>query len=397
MLTSFFGAHSFGGDAVFVDRLSRALLRRGHEVTVVYSPDAFEALRGDSAEAPYAQPEGLRVRPLRLPAQPFPLLLGHQLGQPLGMRAALQEALGDEEYDVLHFHNISLIGGPGILSVRAAGRPLRVMTAHEFWLVCERSVLWKNGRETCETPECVACSLQARRPPQWWRKWSDWQQELEALHLLLTPSASSARIHAERGLRRAMGVLPYFLGPDWQSLEAKPEGRPYFLFAGRLVAEKGVARLLEAMRAIPEADLRVAGAGAHEAELRAKAEGMGNVRFLGRLGEAALREEYAGALATVVPSEMVETFGYVALESMAVGTPVVVRDLGALPELVAQSGGGLVYGDAAGLVEALQRLLKDGALREELGRQARAAVREYWNEEAHVERYLELLRGVKPV
>ena len=42
MLTTFFGTHSFGGDAAFVDRLSRALARHGHEVHVIHCRDAFE-------------------------------------------------------------------------------------------------------------------------------------------------------------------------------------------------------------------------------------------------------------------------------------------------------------------------------------------------------------------
>ena len=47
MITTFFGAHSFGGDAAYVDRLSQALCRRGHEVHVYYCVDAFNAVRGD--------------------------------------------------------------------------------------------------------------------------------------------------------------------------------------------------------------------------------------------------------------------------------------------------------------------------------------------------------------
>ena len=45
MITTFFGAHSFGGDAAYVDRLSQALCRRGHEVHVYYCVDAFNAVR----------------------------------------------------------------------------------------------------------------------------------------------------------------------------------------------------------------------------------------------------------------------------------------------------------------------------------------------------------------
>ena len=46
LVTTFFGAHSFGGDAAYVDRLARALLRRGHEVHVFHCADAFNIVRG---------------------------------------------------------------------------------------------------------------------------------------------------------------------------------------------------------------------------------------------------------------------------------------------------------------------------------------------------------------
>ncbi|MFM7129704.1 MAG: glycosyltransferase, partial [bacterium] len=59
MLTSFFGRHSFGGDSAYVDRLSRALARRGHEVHVIYCRDAFELVRGDFPERPYEPPPGV--------------------------------------------------------------------------------------------------------------------------------------------------------------------------------------------------------------------------------------------------------------------------------------------------------------------------------------------------
>ncbi len=392
MLTSFFGPHSFGGDAVYVDRLSRALLRRGHEVTVVYSEDAFQALRGSSQEAPYAKPEGLRLKPLRIPKQPFQLLLSHQLGRPVGMQEALREALSGECFDVLHFHNLSMLGGPGILSMPVEGKPIRLMTAHEFWLVCERSVLWKDGKETCHAPACIGCSLRAGRPPQWWRKLEGWRGHLDRLDLLLTPSESSAYIHAKRGLRRPMQVLPYFVGDDWLSEEPPSKSNAYFLFAGRLVREKGLAQAIEAMRLFPEVELWIAGSGPEESALRANSPG--NIRFLGRLGEAELRNVYRSAIATLIPSEMVETFGYVALESMAVGTPVIVHDLGALPELVAQSGGGIVYTGVGQMREAMRQLLHDVDLRERLGSAGRDAAFLRWNEERHLERYLEMLKGV---
>ena len=67
MLTTFFGPHSFGGDAAFVDRLSRALARHGHEVHVIYCRDAFEVVKGDQTPRPYEAPPGVTIHPLSSP------------------------------------------------------------------------------------------------------------------------------------------------------------------------------------------------------------------------------------------------------------------------------------------------------------------------------------------
>ena len=66
-VTTFFGAQSFGGDAAYVDRLSRALCRRGHEVHVFHCVDAFNSVKGNHPLRPYEPPPGLHVHPLKSP------------------------------------------------------------------------------------------------------------------------------------------------------------------------------------------------------------------------------------------------------------------------------------------------------------------------------------------
>src|SRR5689334_14102033 len=119
MITTFFGAHSFGGDAAYVDRLSRALLKRGHDVDVIYNVDAFEALRGNHPLRTYTPPGGLRCHGLRDPAGRLGLLWNHQTGRMGGLQAQIEERLRDRQFDVLHFHNISLMGGPSVLNAAA--------------------------------------------------------------------------------------------------------------------------------------------------------------------------------------------------------------------------------------------------------------------------------------
>ena len=69
MLTTFFGTHSFGGDAAFVDRLSRALSRHGHEVHVIYCRDAFDFLYHEGATQPKMLSIGLHMRIIGHPAR----------------------------------------------------------------------------------------------------------------------------------------------------------------------------------------------------------------------------------------------------------------------------------------------------------------------------------------
>jgi hypothetical protein len=145
------------------------------------------------------------------------------------------------------------------------------------------------------------------------------------------------------------------------------------------------------MRALPGVDLRIAGSGAFEADLRAKARALDNVHFEGRLDSVQLGRLFRGARAVVVPSLVCETFGYVVLEAFAEATPVIVRDLGALPELVAESGGGLVFDSQEGLVEAIGRLANDPRLAATLGANGYRARRDVWSEAHHLERYFDLI------
>lgn len=397
MLTTFFGAHSFGGDAAFVDRLSRALARHGHEVHVVHCVDAFEVARGGESPRPYEPHPGVVAHPLASPFGTLSPLATHQTGLPLFKARAIRRLFASIRPDVVHFHNLSLIGGPGLLRVPAGGA-VKLMTAHEHWLVCPLSVLWKFDSKVCESRECVRCCLRAGRPPQWWRRSRLMDRSLRHLDALICPSRSTRHEHARRGVSARTVHLPYFLPPDYTGRPPAPTpryDRPYVAAAGRLEKIKGFQDAIDAVRRLPGVDLRIAGSGRYEAALRDHARGLDNVIFEGRLAADRLAALFRGARAVVVPSLVYETFGYVVLEAFAEGTPVVVRDLGALPELVAESGGGLVFDSTDGLVAALDRVVSDPALRRRLGAAGRVARDELWSEATHLERYLDLIESFR--
>jgi D-inositol-3-phosphate glycosyltransferase len=102
------------------------------------------------------------------------------------------------------------------------------------------------------------------------------------------------------------------------------------------------------------------------------------VAFLGRRGQATLPYYYSAAEAVVVPSHY-ESFGMVALESMACGTPVVASQVGGLAFLVqdGETGFTVPVDEPQALAERLTLLIKDPELRQQMGQQAAAFAREY--------------------
>lgn len=395
MFTTFFGAHSFGGDAAFVDRLSRALSRRGHETHVIYCRDAFEISKGTQTPRPYIAPPGVTIHPLKSRAGSLSPLATHATGRPWFKLGAIKRLLDQIQPDVVHFHNLSLIGGPGLLAVDVPGA-IKLMTAHEHWLVCPTHVLWKFDREVCESRDCVRCCLKAKRPPQLWRKTSLMDRSLAELDALVCPSLSTRNEHKRRGIQVPIEHIPYFLPNDYTGMPSAPAPkaeRPYFAAVGRLEKIKGFQDAIEAMRSVPEADLVIAGAGSYESELREKARGLENVRFVGRLDSAHVAALYRGARGVIVPSLVYETFGYVVLEAFAERTPVVVRNLGALPELVAESDGGVVFETSDELARSIRTLAADAELARKLGENGAAARRTVWSEEHHMKLYFDLING----
>ncbi len=137
--------------------------------------------------------------------------------------------------------------------------------------------------------------------------------------------------------------------------------------------------------------LRIAGSGRYETKLRQMAAGLSNVEFLGQVPPARVAELYREALAVIVPSLCYEVFGLAPAEALANGVPVIVRRIGALTELIEESGGGLLFGSPAELRAAMQQLQASPALRAELGERGRRAALERWTEDVHLDRYLALV------
>lgn len=388
MVTTFYPPRHFGGDATYVRALSRSLAREGHRVEVVCSDDAYHATGGRYAE-PFDDDadDGVVVHRMRGRSGLLAALWSHQAGTPGPARGAMAAIL-DDGFDVIHYHNVSLVGGPGVFAMGNARAKL--MTLHDHWLVCPTHVLWKDAERACDRPTCFSCSLRSRRPPQPWRYTGQLARSLEHVDLLLAPSEWSARRHREGGITRPIERMPLGSRFDGDATRTTP-ARPTFLYAGRVTASKGVRPLVERFAAMDDVDLVVAGGGELREGLVAEFAGAGNVRFVGAVDGDALAALYAGATATLIPSLAPESFGLVAVESFAFGTPVLALDAGGLGEVV-RDAGGVVCADLDSLVREARRVASDPAWGDTLGRQAREAYRSRYTMDHHLAAYLACVR-----
>jgi glycosyltransferase involved in cell wall biosynthesis len=372
---------------------ARALVRRGHQVTVIHDIDAYQWLSGKQLPPQPVMQEGVEVIGLRSRLGVVSSLLTHQFGTPIVHGRAIDRLIHERQTDVVVFNNISLVGGPGLLSV--GGDALRMYIAHEHWLVCPTHVLWRFNREPCDERKCLRCVVSYRRPPQMWRFTSALERSLSNVDVFLARSEFSRQKHAEFGFRPSMEVLPLFL-PDSPSrpsaVSARPHDRPYFLFVGRLTKIKGLDAILPAFAAYPDADLLVVGDGEELDALKGLAANLPNVRFAGAVSNDDLSRFYEHAIAALVPSAGYETFGIVLIEAFRNRTPVIARRIGPFPEIIDQANGGLLFANNEELINAMRRLQRDASFRESLASNAVAASHERWSEEAVIGRFLDIAR-----
>jgi glycosyltransferase involved in cell wall biosynthesis len=231
------------------------------------------------------------------------------------------------------------------------------------------------------------------------------------LNAIIFPSRFSMDMHYRKGFNIPMLHLPYFMPPteivsstskeldDRRPSEPSiPKAQmhvdlndPYFLFVGRLEKLKGLQTLIPAFRRFNKAKLLIAGKGTYERALRELTGKTDQIQFLGHLAQSELAQLYRHAVAVIVPSLNFEVFPLVILESFQQNTPVIVRDIGGLAEIVEESGGGLVYNTEEDLLKAMEHLLLNQAFRDRLGHFAYQTYEKKLTPEVHLKQYLELI------
>jgi glycosyltransferase involved in cell wall biosynthesis len=176
--------------------------------------------------------------------------------------------------------------------------------------------------------------------------------------------------------------------PDREELRRRHgfEG-PTLVFAGRLVPQKSIDIALEAVRRNPDVKLLLAGEGPyHDRLVRLAAElGIdGRAPFLGPQPRRTVFELLRAADAALLSSSW-ENFPHMAVEALAVGTPVIATDAGGVTEILRDGWNGLLVPirDPEALSGAIRRYLDDPALQERLRAETVGSVAQFDPETAY--------------
>lgn len=199
---------------------------------------------------------------------------------------------------------------------------------------------------------------------QTWLPRHGWTAKLKRWSLRL-----ARRLYISEAIGKDVGLPGWVIGNPYDDqifqFPVSEQRERELLFVGRLVSDKGVDLLLEALGRLCERGLTpaltVVGAGPEEKNLRRKAAALGlggQVQFAGPLSGKALAAVMQSHRILVVPSRWAEPFGIVTLEGIACGCRVVVSDQGGLPEAAGSCGSRFPNGDVAALANKIQEELE---------------------------------------
>lgn len=320
-----------------------------------------------------------------------------------GGQAQLEAVVRDEKPDVVMVHQVLNAGALDWIT----GAYPSVRFAHGFKVICPGGRrMWRGAGQVCRREAGYACQAVAYRErcmprdPRAGLPLVARSLRLAAIHrrrseIVVASGFMRELFLANRFDGRRVHVVPYFtdLPP---AVTDVPPGRTRLFCAARLVPEKGLHLLLDALRRVPGAELTIAGDGPERARLKGLAALGGladRVAFTGWLEPDAVARAIAASTAVVVPSLWPEPFGITGIEAMAHARPVIAFDVGGVREWLVDRETGLAVapGDAAGLAAAIERI-GDRELATRLGRRGRACVETRFTARAHVDALLRVVR-----
>ena len=281
--------------------------------------------------------------------------------------------------DVIHCFSIGAPVTPHFMEfAKSKGIPI-VFSFRDYYYICPKNYMLNDKNEVLHKHESALECILHHQPKRnilfdtlLYLKQSHHKSIIKKhIDYFLTPSENLTQFVSKHFKKEGKTLANPILIE--QNQNSNSEGN-YILFVGRLVPEKGILTLLKAFQNIfkqfPNEKLWIVGDGNQIEELQIFIENneLQNVSFLGNKSREELLEIYANSKFSVVPSEYLEAYGNVILESLAFGKTVITSDLVGIKEEIEQNKVGLTYSfkNQKALEEKMIELLSNSGLKSEL-------------------------------
>ncbi len=406
-VSNYYPPHALGGYEMWCHEVATGLRARGHEVSVLTS-----RLPGRRPSAPE---EGPVYRTLYLELEGGLLHTVGRLSWTRDRRERQNLAQVERLLQEIQPDRVILWGMwnvprsvPALLERAMPGRVLYYLC--DYWPTLPSAYL-QRWQEPARHPalkvakRCLARGFAARaaRP-----------LPTLALERPVCVSHALQRELMARGAQVAHGTVLYGGIDVTPYARQRPEPRaPHaplrLVFLGRLVPDKGLHTLLEALAHLPapvqrtlSLDIFGRGDPGYEARLRAQAQQSPmapQIRFHGQIPHERVPRALAGRHVLVFPSEWPEPFARTVLEAMAAGLAVVGSTAGGTPEILVEKETGLLFppGDAQALASQLLRLAQDEPLRRQIAAQGQRRVLQHFTLARMVEDFEALCTQELPI
>lgn len=319
----------------------------------------------------------------------------------------LRTLVRQEKPNIAHFHNtFPLISPAAHYALKEEGVPV-VQTLHNYRLLCPNALFFRSGK-VCE--DCLgkplplpgiihscyrgsrSASVMVAATVSFHDCLGTWSK---AVDRFIVYSQFAMDKFAQGGFpAEKLAFKTNFLHPDPGVGQGKGG---YALFVGRLSIEKGIGVMLDAWRQLDgKIPLKVLGDGPMSGLVSEAMEAIPEIEWLGRRSLEEVYELVGNAAFLVFPSEWYETFGRVAIEAFAKGTPVIASNIGAIAELIDHGRTGLYFqpGDSEDLAAQVKWLLAHPDQLSQMRQAARKEFEEKYTAEKNYQRLMEIYTAV---
>ena len=319
----------------------------------------------------------------------------------------LEEIITKISPDVVHFHNIFPLIGPGAYKIFKRNGIRTVQTIHNYRLFCPGGTLSNNGIPCPHSQKkfllsklfskcyhnsrlatfLIYCSILIHRQVK----------SFDDIDAFVFPTEFTKNYYKNRFFipENKINLLPYFTR-ELRDKNSKVKRKNYFLFAGRLSSEKGIMTLLEIFSTLPKINLIVIGDGplAESINKYNKYKNIAIKPF--SKNKIKLFSYMKNALYTIVPSTWYEILPNVVIESFLNKTPVVGPRIAAFREVIHEKKRGLLFkfGDKNDLKKTIITGWRKKSDAVTMGNSAYQYYKVYFTPEIHYKKLIKLYENI---